>query len=375
MIQSNIEPKNPVHGLDVRSCGCKLSSGPLADNEFQSLFRQSRHKSSHTGFTLVELLVVIAIIGILIAMLLPAVQMAREAGRRMQCSNNLKQIGLAMHNYQLSNGTFPPSRCGVVGDQGGDWSAQARILPYLEQGNLFEQVDFGDSYKEAIMPDGTRIQTRRINIYLCPDEINDDIRLKNGAEVHFPLNYGVNQGVWLVWDPTDPLAGSGAFQPNMRMTPARIKDGLSNTLCAAEVKAYTPYFRNAALEDLELPKLPEDIALLEGGEFKGGEDLMKNTGHTEWVDGRSHQAGFTAAFPPNTEVPVKVDGVTYDVDWTNQQEGKSETVVTYAAVTARSYHPGVVNALMMDGSVKAYSDSTDRDVWQALATHNEGDLP
>jgi len=325
------------------------------------------------GFTLVELLVVIAIIGILIALLLPAVQMAREAGRRMQCANNLKQIGIAMHSYQLSNYVFPPSRCGVVGDEGGDWSAQARILPYLEQNSLFEEIDFRKSYEDAVLADGTKIKTTRINTYLCPDEIHDQTRIEDCAEANYPLNYGVNQGVWLVWNPRDPLAGSGVFQPNKDMSPANIPDGLSNTLCAAEVKAYTPYFRNAALVAPTLPVLPEDISPL-GGDFKGSEELMKNSGHTEWVDGRSHQSGFTAVFPPNTEVPVKVNGIIYDVDWTNLQEGKSDTVVTYAAVTARSYHPGVVNALMMDGSVKAYDNSTDRTVWQSLATRNKNDF-
>ncbi len=342
------------------------------DNQFHSSRRLPNPRRVHHGFTLVELLVVIAIIGILIALLVPAVQVAREAGRRMQCANNLKQIGIAMHNYQLSYGAFPPSRCGVVGDKGGDWSAQARILPYLEKGNLFEQVDFQKSYKDAVMSDGSRIQTTRINTYICPDEIHDAIRLENGAEANYPLSYGVNQGVWLVWDPKNPSAGSGAFQPNKRMTPANFLDGLSNTLCAAEVKAYTPYMRNAALVNPTLPTLPENVGPL-GGQFKGGSELMQNTGHTEWVDGRSHQTGFTAAFPPNTEVIAEVNGIQYDIDWTNQQEGKSDTVITYAAVTARSYHPGVVNALMMDGSVKAYSDSTDKRVWQTLATRDQHD--
>lgn len=331
-----------------------------------------------TGFTLVELLVVIAIIGILIAVLLPAVQMAREAGRRMQCVNNLKQIGVAVHNYQASYGVFPPSRCGVLGDKGGDWSAQARILPYLEQENLFDQIDFRDSYNDTVLPDGKLFQTTRINTYICPDEINDVTRLKNGAEEHYPLNYGFNEGPWLVWDPTDVAAGSGAFQPNKAMSPANFLDGLSNTLCAAEVKAYTPYFRNAALEEvLEIPAEPEEIATLgeDTREFKGGSELFDNTGHTEWVDGRSHQAGFTATFPPNTEVFVEIEGVLYDVDWTNQQEGKSDTIVTYAAVTARSFHPGLVNALLMDGSVRAFHDSTEQRVWRSLATRDQYDLP
>lgn len=347
-------------------------------HQYQSASERVRLRSKQLGFTLVELLVVIAIIGILIAVLLPAVQMAREAGRRMQCSNNLKQIGIAVHNYQVANGVFPPSRCGVVGDEGGDWSAQARILPYLEQANVFDQINFQESYSDSTTPEGKLLSSTRIPTYLCPDEINDFTRLKDGVgEYHYPLNYGFNQGLWLVWDPEDASAGSGAFQPNKRMSPANFLDGLSNTLCAAEVKAYTPYFRDADLDEvLEIPEKPEDIKTLgeENRQFKGGTEVMKNTGHTEWVDGRSHQAGFTAVFTPNTEVLVQVDGITYDVDWTNKREGTSDTLVTYAAVTSRSYHPNVVNVMLMDGSVKAYDNSVDRRVWQALSTRDKSDL-
>ena len=327
------------------------------------------------GFTLVELLVVIAIIGVLIALLLPAVQAARESARQGQCRNNLKQIGLALHNYQVTAGVFPPSRCGVVGDEGGDWSAQARILPFMEQGNLFSQVDFRESYASAELGDGSRVQTTRIPMYLCPDEINDELRVSGGVPKHYPLSYGVNQGIWLASDPKNPLAGEGAFLPNRGLTPAHFIDGMSNTLCAAEVKGYTPYFRNAGHEapDPQMPARPEDVAQL-GGDQKLGTDLMKNTGHTEWVDGRVHQTGFTTLFTPNTVVPAAVDGVTYDIDWTNQQEGKSNTIVTYAVVTSRSYHPGVVNVVLMDGSARAIAETIDREAWQALSTRRRQDL-
>src|SRR5215204_6135707 len=92
------------------------------------------------GFTLIELLVVMAIIAVLISLLLPAVQNAREAARRAQCKNNLKQIGLALHNYLDAQKVFPPSFCvdGPTGTGGGEWSIQARILPYAEQGNLYK---------------------------------------------------------------------------------------------------------------------------------------------------------------------------------------------------------------------------------------------
>src|SRR5690606_316727 len=98
-----------------------------------------------------------------------------------------------------------------------------------------------------------------------------------------------------------------------------------------------------------------------GGEFK------PNSGHTEWVDGRAHQIGFTTVSPPNHRA-LCTEGVAYDVDWNNQQEGKSPTIPTYAAVTARSYHEGMVNVAMMDGSVRPIEDNINVGVWRALST-------
>ena len=104
------------------------------------------------------------------------------------------------------------------------------------------------------------------------------------------------------------------------------------------------------------------------GDINMGPDLMDNTGQTEWADGLCQQSGFTTTFTPNTVVPYRLDGITYDVDFNSQQEGRSVTQPTYAAVTARSYHPGLVNAVFMDGSVRAISDSITVDVWRALGT-------
>lgn len=331
------------------------------------------------AFTLVELLVVIAIIGILIALLLPAVQAARETARRMACSNHLKQIGLAMHQYADANSVFPPSLCwsGVVGDPGGNWSAQARILPYLEEAGLEQSIDYTQTYTQVHVsgdPAQPTISSLRIDTYLCPSETEDRMRGKGSDEENYPLNYGVNVGVWKVFDPAHVRGGGGAgpFFPNSHIGPAKIRDGLSNTLMAAEVKAYTPYFRNAALSGLTPPTVPEEVCAL-GGQFKNPPP-KDPSGHTEWVDGRAHQTGFTAFFPPNTKVLCQVSGRTFDVDWTNQQEAKSDSAVTYAAVTARSYHPGVVNAVMMDGSVRAFSEGVERAIWRALATREGGEI-
>ncbi len=309
------------------------------------------------GFTLVELLVVIAIIGILIALLLPAVQAARAAARRMSCSNNLKQIGLALHNFENTNRKFPPS-FGGLGT--GNWSAQARILPYLEEVSLHDNIDFSLPYKDA----GVNVRTTRINTFLCPSELLDKVRMKNGSPEHYPLNYGVNMGEWFVYDPATGQGGNGSFYPHKGLSPRDFTDGLSHTLGASEVKAYTPYYRDARKDNPTIPVVPSDVCSLGGNEFKD------TSGHTEWVDGRSHQIGVTSVFTPNTKVICTNGGNLYDVDWTNQREGKSTTAVTYAAVTARSHHPGVVNSLMMDASVRSFVDDINLSTWRALSTRN-----
>ena len=149
--------------------------------------------------------------------------------------------------------------------------------------------------------------------------------------------------------------------PYRGLAPRDFTDGLSGTICAAEVKAFRPYYRDAA--SASAMPIPADSSSLCGqGNFKA------TSGHTEWVDGRSHQTGFTSVFTPNTEVICNNGGQDYDVDWTNQREGNSTTVVTYAAVTARSYHPDVVNVAMMDGSARAVSDLVELDIWRALST-------
>ena len=154
------------------------------------------------------------------------------------------------------------------------------------------------------------------------------------------------------------------FHPRSRIRADQIQDGLTNTLAMAEVKAYNPYYRNAAITPA--PAMPDDPADICG--MTAGAEHKVDSGHTEWVDGRAHQIGFTTTFPPNTKVPCTVGGVTYDVDWTNQQEGKSPTVSTVAAVTARRHHSGTVNILLMDGGVRSVGDGINLGIWQALST-------
>lgn len=323
------------------------------------------------GFTLVELLVVIAIIGVLVGLLLPAVQSAREAARRMSCHNNLKQIGLSVHNFESAWKHLPAGWADPPGPANNGWSAQARLLPYLEEVALAENVDFKLNYGDVTLSQDGQvipISAFRVQTYLCPSEIRDEARYSGGAKKYYPLSYAFNAGTWNVYNPTARIQGDGAFTAGL---PSRFRDcfdGLSQTLAFAEVKAYTPYFRDAALTDeLTIPDRELEICDL-AGSFK------TETGHTEWVDGRVHQAGFTTVFTPNTKVLCEVSGIEYDVDWTNQREGRSDSVTTYAAVTSRSHHVGGVSVAMMDGSVHFVSDSIERDVWRSLSTRNGYEL-
>ncbi|NOY30496.1 MAG: DUF1559 domain-containing protein [Planctomycetes bacterium] len=321
------------------------------------------------AFTLVELLVVIAIIGVLVALLLPAIQAAREAARRMSCANNIRQIALAMHNYESANRKFPPQV--MIGTDQKLWSAQARILPYIEQGSMFAAIDFKQAYG-SILLNGQSIASLRVPTLLCPSEARDEMRLKDGNPYHYPLNYGVNCGLWKVYDPTGQSGGSGAFFPNAGLGTRSFGDGLSNTLMLAEVKGWQPYYRDAGSPGATPPSGPGEICSLGSGD-------IRETAHTEWVDGRTHQSGFTATFTPNTLTHCE-DGHGdhfHDVDynsWRVRQLGDSNydpAKITYAAVTSRSYHSGsVVNVAKMDGSVDSISGDIDLFVWRAMSTRN-----
>src|SRR5687767_8606169 len=145
--------------------------------------------ASRQAFTLVELLVVIAIIGVLVALLLPAIQAAREAARRNQCLNNLKQIDLATHQYHDTHGELPPSF--IMGSAGKDsWSIQARLLPYLEQGNIYRGINFKLTYKDATQTiNGTQITALKVPVYRCPSEISEDLRI-DGTTIWSLMSYG-----------------------------------------------------------------------------------------------------------------------------------------------------------------------------------------
>ena len=318
-----------------------------------------------SAFTLVELLVVIAVIGVLIALLLPAIQAAREAARRMSCANNVRQLALAMHNFESAQKKFPPQI--MLGKGQYRWSPQSRILPYLEQSNLFSSIDFSIPYGDVLL-NGEKLQATRVPTLLCPTEQRDELRVKNGEPYHYPLNYAVNCGEWLVHDPITQTGGTGAFFPGQGIGTRNFADGLSNTLMLAEVKAWTPYFRDGGSP----PANVEDVTLANACSI--GTSFKADSGHTEWVDGRTHQAGFTATFTPNTQVLCENGSQRYDVDANSNRAGVDPQAPTYAVVTSRSYHGGgIVNVARMDGSVDTISSDIDLTVWRAMATRDAGE--
>ena len=180
------------------------------------------------GFTLIELLVVIAIIAILVALLLPAVQQAREAARRAQCKNNLKQIGLALHNYLDIATCLPPSFCF---SEAGSWSVHGRILPFMEQSAAFSKVRLDLDWANPINQ-ASGVAQLYVPSYHCPSDPNTNQMHFAGSDEGTirPANYGVNFGTWKVYDPNTNLGGDGVFFPNSHTTAGDIVDGLSSTL-------------------------------------------------------------------------------------------------------------------------------------------------
>ena len=330
------------------------------------------------GFTLIELLVVIAIIAVLIALLLPAVQAAREAARRMQCTNNLKQIGLALHNYEGINGAFPPTSI-LAGVEAGspkaqfksNWSVLARIAPFLEQNAMFNSMNFATKPGN---PPNTTIQRLTVVTFLCPSDPNQAPAPNSDSGIAGVVSYGNNVGDWYVWEELGPV-NRAPFSPNVSKSIAQMTDGLSNTLFFSESQIGHYEFRHCSslggLTYTNFPDVPSSPALIATIAPSCDPITTVQQGHIAWTNGSVFNSGVTTALTPNTRVIVPGYGTNpYDLVTSDENQGGP----VYAALIADSYHPGGVNCLIGDGSVKFIKNSINGTTWRSLGSIAGGEV-
>src|SRR5262245_10326495 len=334
--------------------------------------------TARRGFTLIELLVVIAIIGLLVALLLPAVQSAREAGRRAQCTNNLKQIGLALHGYEATAGSLPPTL--VITGSGGavTWTnaigAHMRILQFAEQAAVFNTINF-DS--QLYTPPNTTATGTRLALVVCPSESKITFTHSTGGTMSV-CNYGFCTGDWFVWGGTgDTRKNRSAFGPNQSRRWAEFQDGLSNTLLLSEAKAYQTFYRDCptGLANVNNPEVippPNADPYAVVPEYRSGVCAFRTEGHNEWPESGTHHIGFTTAWPPNKRISGGPNGEYADLDITSRREKIGGP--TFAAITSRSHRPGGVTALLGDGSVRFVKSSIDGRTWRALGSVAGGEV-
>jgi prepilin-type N-terminal cleavage/methylation domain-containing protein/prepilin-type processing-associated H-X9-DG protein len=297
------------------------------------------------GFTLIELLVVIAIIGVLVGLLLPAVQAAREAARRMQCSNNLKQMGLALHNYENSHGVFPPGYVSAVvnnQDIGAGWAWGSLILPQMEQTNLANSINFSLSVAD---PANNTVDSFKVANYLCPSDRTLDlvpVRDSTNTTTVDTVSGSNYVGVFGTGEIGDaPGNGSGMFYRNSRVGFREILDGTSQTFMVGERSHNLSYATWTA-------RSPGGW-LYTTSSVEGGTDTFVNANDEE---------AFTMVLGPiGTE------------DLPRTPNNPRAHVEDYW-----SRHPGGVNFLFADGSVRMVKNAITPSVYQALATRSGSEV-
>jgi prepilin-type N-terminal cleavage/methylation domain-containing protein/prepilin-type processing-associated H-X9-DG protein len=342
----------------------------------------------HRGFTLIELLVVIAIIAVLIALLLPAVQAARESARRMQCTNNLKQIGLALHSYHEQLGCFPMGAGQPMYDIGKvdahqGLSIHTAILPQLGQTAAFNAFNYSFG-----MADGTwlgyqvnqTVQKMQVATFLCPSDPNAPVQLLAGAGTANNSYYGS------IGTTTDTGSGSnlsnvpysGLFACQQSKSMSAVADGSSNTIAFAEAVVGStnqqPKQRWIGLVSVTLPSGAlqfnafTNAAAVKAGvaactkAWNSGTGTVNKQRGDSWVHGSMAMTLFNTIVPPNGE---------FD-EWTYCSPSASAGPTSYS--NADSYHPGGVNGLMVDGSVRFFKDSTNQMAWWGLGTVAGGEV-
>ncbi len=309
------------------------------------MFRARRGRS---GFTLVELLVVIAIIGVLIALLLPAVQQAREAARRMSCSNNLKQLGIAMHNYHDTFQALPPRQGGA------DWttvtaapatrhSAFVNLLPFIEASARYDQIEA--SKQIAWSGSATSGYVGEIDAFICPSDGLYSPAGTDRSAAYSPLNYGLCMGDNFSFgssstavDPETNVRGIFGYLIYTRFRD--ITDGLSNTMAMSEIIVAPAGNQLGRAVGASTNNPLACRAYLTGNNYTSGTLIAQYRCHGQrWQDGRPGYCAITTVLPPNSA--------------TCSSQGGG------GLYTASSRHPGGVLSMFADGSVRFVPETID----------------
>ncbi len=324
-------------------------------------------RSMRLAFTLIELLVVIAIIAILVALLLPAVQQAREAARRSSCKNNLKQFGLALHNYHDTHSVFPQAAYGSIHDSGTPggtyawrgFSVHAMLLPFMDQGPLYDQFDFDLRYD---MAPNTNLNNTQVTGFQCPSDVPFP-----GAEPG--VNYVVSAGPSLFWQRS--IADSvGMFRNESTIKFRDILDGTSNVIAASEAlhgdntgSAFNPDQDLVRAQSISFPNVNATRAQLDayGTQCIAGSSNHHSHTRREWANGIGGQTVFNTLNTPNSANPDC------------HECGGCGWYDSRGVWTARSRHKGGVQVLLGDGAIRFISENIDFNTWQNLGHISDGE--